>query len=164
MHRSKALLQAFVILAGVCSLDANTFAQDHDQPLTIQSPLPGERFVTNEAVNLKASVRDKHIDASQITWTSSVSGVLGHGKEIQVSKLPPGIHDVKVSVNGESQSVSIREFKDLWDLYRTTPSPAELDRLRKDFSVNWVDGTQPDEKWGTYDPPIFNQASPLPAR
>ncbi len=164
MHRYKALLQALVILAGSCTPGFKGFSYRNDTLLTIQSPLPGERFVTNETVSLKVSVRDRHIDPSQIIWTSSISGALGHGKEIQVSQLPPGAHDIKVSVDGETQSISIREFKDLWDLYRATPSPAELDRLRKDFSVNWVDGTQPDEKWGPYDPPIFNQASPLPAK
>src|SRR5215831_5492965 len=86
--------------------------------LEIISPLPNERFVTNETVTLKVLLNHLHVDGSQVVWTDSNSGVLGHGPDIQVSKLLPGTHTISVSIAGETQSVSIREFENLLDFYQ----------------------------------------------
>jgi hypothetical protein len=136
----------------------------YSQTLTIRSPLPGERFVTHETVTFKVDVKDRHFDSSQIVWTSNVSSVLGKGPEIKVSSLPGGLHQITASANGETQEVRIRVFKDLWDLYRATPSQGEIDRIRKDFTVNWIDGAERDEKWAAWDPPAFNQESLAPSK
>jgi hypothetical protein len=158
-----ARAQVLLIAAALYLLVFNVSAHSRDT-LAITSPLPNERFVTNATVNLKVSLGDRHIDASEVVWTSSVSGELGRGPTIQVSKLPPGTHNITVSIHGETQSVSIREFKDLWELYQATPSQAEIDRTNKDFTFNWIDGGERDEKWATYDPPTFNQASLTPSK
>jgi hypothetical protein len=162
-RRGSALARVLIMIVGICFLVFKGFAHGPDA-LAIKSPLANERFVTNEIVNLKVSMKDRHVDASQITWTSNVSGVLGHGSELQVGKLAPGNHTISASIGGETQSISIRVFKDLWDLYQATPSQAELDRIGKDFSLNWVDGSQPDERWAAYDPPTFNQTSLRPSK
>jgi hypothetical protein len=132
--------------------------------LVIRSPLPGERFVVNETVALQVAVKDHHADPSQLVWTSSISGVLGNGPEVRISKLPAGVHTITASLNGQTESVTIREFRDLWELYRVAPSQAELDRARKDFSINWIDSAQADEKWHSYDPPTFDQTSLSPSK
>jgi hypothetical protein len=149
-------------MASVCWVSG--FPQSHGATLTIRSPLPGERFVTQETITFKVELKDRHFDASQIVWTSNISGVLGRGSEIQVSTLPSGSHNITASANGETQEVRIRVFKDLWDLYRATPSQGEIDRIRRDFVVNWIDGSERDEKWAAWDPPVFNQGSLAPSK
>src|SRR5215471_1229000 len=142
-----AVSRLYLLIASLCWLSCNGFSQSHAATLTIRSPLPGERFVMREIVTFKVDLKDRHVDASQIVWTSNVSGTLGNGSEIKVSTLPSGIHHITVSANGETQEVSVRVFKDLWDLYRAIPTQGEIDRIRKDFALNWIDGSQPDEKW-----------------
>src|SRR5215472_18946564 len=164
MRYSRAISRFCLLLACVCWLSCNSFSQPHENTLKIHSPLPGERFVMQETVTFRVDLKDRRVDPSQIVWTSNVSGELGHGYEIQVSTLPVGAHHITVNANGETQEVSIREFKDLADLYQATPSQAEVDRIRKDFVVNWIDGSPPDEKWSYFDPPIFNQESLAPSK
>jgi hypothetical protein len=153
-----------MLLAGLSILGASGSAPDRDTQLVIRSPLQGERFVVHETVTLQVSVKDRHADASQLIWTSSISGVLGKGPEVKISGLPAGDHTISASLNGHTESVTIREFKDLWDLYRVAPSLAELGRVRKDFSLNWIDSPQADEKWQSYDPPTFDQTSLAPSK
>ena len=164
MRYPGAISRFYLLMACVSWLSCNGLSQTHDNTLKIRSPLPGERFVIHETVTFKVDLKDRSVDPSQIVWTSNVSGELGHGSEIQVSALPVGAHHITVNANGETQEVSFREFKDLWDLYRATPSQAEVDRIRKDFGVNWIDGSPADEKWAYYDPPIFNQESLAPSK
>jgi hypothetical protein len=155
--------QGLSIVAVSCLLFFNSSAHG-GTTLKILSPLPNERFVANETIDLRVSSDDRHMDASQAVWTSSTSGVLGHGPNLQIIKLPAGTHNITVSIGSETQSVPIRIFKDLWDLYQAPPAQAEIDRLRKDFSISWVDGSSPDEKWSSYDPPTFNQALLAPSK
>jgi hypothetical protein len=160
----KGILAAgrIVLLASI--LGTGGSAPGRDTQLLIRSPLPGERFVVNETVTLQVSVKDRHADPSQLIWTSSISGVLGKGPEVRISRLPAGVHTISASLNGQAESVTIREFRDLLDLYRVAPSQAELDRVRRDFSIKWIDSDQADEKWQSYDPPTFNQTSLAPSK
>jgi len=132
--------------------------------MVIASPLPDERFIANETLTLKVSLGGRRVDESQVLWTSSLSGELGHGPEIQVSKLPPGRHTITVSSAGETQAVSIRVFPDLLSLYQAPPAATEVKRIQKDFSFSWIDGSASDEKWAAYDPPVFNQTSLAPSK
>jgi hypothetical protein len=161
--QSSSSKRGLVLVVGLCFLVCSPFAHSRDA-LAITSPLPDERFIANETVTLKVSPGGRHVDASEIVWTSDLSGDLGHGPEIKVSKLLPGRHTITVRVAGETQVVSIRVFKDLLSLYQTLPAAGEIKRIQKDFAINWIDGTVADEKWATYDPPVFNQASLAPSK
>lgn len=167
--KSLAFTQAYsatrglLLVVGLCFLVCSPFAYSRDAP-AITSPLPDERFITDESVTLKVSLGGRHMDASQVVWTSNLSGDLGHGSEIKVSKLPPGRHTITVSVAGETQVVSIRVFKNLLSLYQSPPAAGEVKRIQKDFVLNWIDGSAPDEKWAAYDAPVFNQASLSPSK
>jgi hypothetical protein len=126
--------------------------------IKIISPLPGERFITGEAVQFKAAISHGHADTSQIVWTSD-AGVLGRGPDLQINSLTAGNHKIIASIEGQTQEVMVREFNDLSELYRAIPAPGEVDRILKAFSFHWIDGQLADEKWAVYDPPVFNPAS-----
>lgn len=131
----------------------------------IASPLPDERFVTNEVLHFRALVSSHvPVDGSQLSWTSNGSGVLGSGPDVQANGLPTGSHTIKVSGYADAQVTSLREFSDLLALYQARPAQGELQRISQRFSLNWIDGSLPDEKWAAYDPPIFNQASLQPSK
>jgi hypothetical protein len=152
-----------LLIVGLCVSIFSCSAHARDA-LVIASPLPDERFIASETLTLKISLGGRRADASQVTWTSNLSGELGHGPEIQVSKLPPGRHTITVSFAGETQQVSVRVFPDLLSFYQAPPAASEIKRIQKDFSWNWIDGSAADEKWAGYDPPAFNQASLTPSR
>jgi len=151
------------LVVGLC-LSIFSWSAHARDAMVIVSPLPDERFISNETVTLKVSLGGRHADASQLIWTSNLSGELGRGPEIQVSKLPPGRHTITLSFAGGTQEVSIRVFQDLLSMYQAQPAAAEIKRIQKDFSLNWIDGPAADEKWAGYDPPAFNQASLTPSK
>lgn len=131
----------------------------------IDSPLAGERFITSEVAHLRALVTSHvPVDGSQLNWSSNVSGALGSGSDVQVSGLSSGTHTIKVSGYGDTQATTLREFQDLWALYQAEPSQGELQRIAKTFSLNWIDGSLPDEKWAVYNPPSFNLTSLQPSK
>ncbi|HEX7780168.1 MAG TPA: hypothetical protein VF424_13045, partial [Vicinamibacterales bacterium] len=131
----------------------------------IQSPLPDERFVTRELVALRASIEGVDAeDRARAVWSSSLGGELGRGAEITVRNLQAGPQEVTVSLDGVSQSVRIRAFDDLLQLYRAAPADAELQRIGREFSFVWQDGSQPDERWRLYEPPVFAVESPRPSK
>lgn len=152
-----------LVVAGLLFLVFGRLAHSRDA-LAITRPLPDERFITNETITLKVSLGGRHVDASEVVWNSNLAGELGRGPEIQVSKLAAGSHTITVSVAGETQSISIRIFKDLLGLYRAIPALAEIKRIQKDFAMNWIDGSAPDEKWAAFDPVVFNQTSFAPSK
>ena len=131
--------------------------------IRIQSPLPDERFVSGEPMAFRAAAGQGH-DTKDLRWTSSQDGELGTGPAIRVRKLSPGRHIITVSGSGASQAVPIRVFRDLWDLYQAPLSPAERDRIAREFGFTWVDGKVEDEIWQTYDGVGFTQSSPDPAK
>ena len=133
--------------------------------IMIESPLPDERFVTQEPVRFKAAFAgvDKN-DSARASWTSLATAELGRGSEIEVRNLPAGTHEVTVSLDGVSQSVRIREFTDLLELYRAAPAAAELQRIGSAFTFDWSDGSQPDQRWKAYEPPLFDLQSPRPSK
>src|SRR5215472_10813456 len=152
-----------LLVVGLCCSIFSGSAHARDA-MVIASPLPDERFIANETLTLKVSLGGRRAEPSQVTWTSNLSGELGYGPEIQVSKLPPGRHTITVSFAGETQDVSVRVFPDLLSLYQAPPAASEIKRIQKDFSLSWMDGSASDEKWAAYDPPVFNQASLAPSK
>lgn len=138
--------------------------KDREIEIRIKSPLPDERFVTGEVVEFKAVAEHGHPDLSQMVWSSDVAGELGRGPELRISNLSPGNHRITASLENQTQEVNIREFKDLSELYRAIPAHAEVERILKTFSFSWIDGQLPDEKWKSYDPPVFNPTSYAPSK
>ena len=154
-------ISSFVVL-----LSLTVSSTQRQAPLIeIERPLPDERFVTRERVAFKASFRGVDSAAqARAVWSSSVTGELGRGAAIEVGNLPAGPHDVTVTLDGVSQSVRVRAFDDLLQLYRAKPADAELERVRKEFSFAWQDGSLPDERWALYEPPTFAPESPRPSK
>ena len=162
----KATATHFVLLS-VCILtfaarSHDAVAQANGIELKIDSPLPAERFVAGESVDFKAVASHGHADLSQIVWTSDIAGELGRGAELQISTLGPGNHRITARLGALTQQVSVREFKDLAELYRAIPAPAEVERILKTFGFRWTDGYLADEKWEPYDPPAFDRTSYQP--
>ena len=158
---------AAVFFLGVVGLLAGTSVTDKSPasgfPIRIESPLPEERFVSGEPVTLQAAA-GPGIDVGSLRWTSSQDGNLGKGQAVRVPKLSPGRHTITVSSSGGSRDVAVRVFRDLGDFYQAPQSPAERDRVAKDFVFAWVDGKSEDELWQTYENVGFNQSSPDPGK
>jgi hypothetical protein len=166
MARQKPTRLVEAISSGVALLSLTVSSAQRQPPrIAIERPLPDERFVTGETVTFKASFQG--VDSAEVAravWSSSVTGELGRGAAIEVGKLPAGTQAVTVSLNSVSQSVRIRAFDDLLQLYRAKPADAELERIRREFSFSWQDGPQPDDRWALFEPPIFALESPRPSK
>jgi hypothetical protein len=165
MMKATSISALLLALGSMCipATGHEPFPRSEDIQIRIQSPLADERFVVGETVPFKATIGHGHADASQIVWTSE-TGVLGHGPELRVNNLAAGDHKITASVANQTQEVTVREFKDLSELYRAKPAPGEVERILKAFSFRWIDGQLPDEKWTAYDPPVFNPASYQPSK
>jgi hypothetical protein len=132
---------------------------------SIQAPLPGERFIKNESITFKASLPGiPAVSGSNLLWHSSIDGKLGSGRQIKSSKLSTGSHQIEVSAPGYETSVTIYIYNDLWALYQSPPSQAEIDRIMHDFVLNWIDGEVSDEKWKSYEAFKFHQKSSDPSK
>lgn len=151
---------ALLLLSVICG--SNTNGQGGQ--LSINTPLPDERFIAGETLSLNASLKGRHADPSQIVWTADHTQVLGHGPEVRTSGLSAGRHEITAALGDETQNVSIRVFGDLGELYQAIPSQSEVDRILKAFSFRFIDGSQPDEKWSLYNPPRFDQSSLQPSK
>jgi hypothetical protein len=166
MLRQKPTRLVQAISSGVALLALTAAGAERQTPrIEIERPLQDERFVARETVTFRASVRGVDSAArARAVWSSSAAGELGRGAAIEVRSLPAGTQDVTVSLDGVSQSVRIRAFDDLLELYRAKPADAELERLRREFSFTWQDGPQPDERWALYEPSTFALESPRPSK
>jgi len=131
----------------------------------LQSPISDERLVNDEILKFKAIVTsDLPVDGSQLQWVSNIDGSLGSGPEIEIDGLSLGTHKIEVTGYGDKVDIPIRVFEDLWELYQSPLSQGEIDRIMKDFTINWIDGDVEDEKWGTYEPFEFDQESTDPSK
>jgi hypothetical protein len=166
MFRQKPTRLVLAISCGVALLSLTVSSTQRQTPrIEIERPLPDERFVKREPVTFRASFRGvDSAEQARAVWSSSVSGELGRGAAIEVGNLPAGPQEVTVRLDGVSRSVRIRAFDDLLQLYRAKPADAELERVRKEFSFTWQDGSEPDERWALYEPPIFALESPRPSK
>ena len=137
--------------------------------LSILSPLAGERFITGESLQFKASVTGDGLQTgAQLQWSSNIDGYLGVGLEIPVKKLSPGNHQITVSGYGTQSILNVRIFADLWEFYQASPSPAEVGRTVSQFNFTWIDYLAPnpvnDQPWSMYDSEGFNQLSSAPSK
>ncbi|MFG2514186.1 hypothetical protein [Streptomyces sp. NPDC048584] len=135
--------------------------------MNIKSLLEGERFVQGETTALDANILSAtgpSWNSDGIAWQSSIDGALGTGSPTVT--LSPGTHVITASKERLKQSVTVRVFADLGELYKAAPSPAEIGRVLGDFTFHWVDGTSgdPSQQWDTYPGFLFDQTSPNPSR
>lgn len=133
--------------------------------VTIDRPVYEERFVTNEHVTFKAQIyAPSQVDGSELKWYSDKDGELGQGLEIHVNGLSLGNHEIKVVGYDQQETTQVRVLSDLWELYRTPLSRAEIDRVLSEFTIEYVDGDEEDEKWENFDTYEFDQTSPDPSK
>ncbi|HST70499.1 MAG TPA: hypothetical protein VLI94_12675 [Solirubrobacterales bacterium] len=136
--------------------------------IQITSPLPSERFLTAETPHFDAAVLDGSgntlANSTGLEWSSNIDGVLGQGPIDH--KLTAGTHSVTLSGHGLSQTYPVRVYSDLGGLYSAQPAPAELSRIQRDFTFNWLDGTPgvPAEAWASFPGFPFDQNSSDPSR
>lgn len=137
----------------------------HGPSLILASPLAGERFIAAEPKAFGAVVVSYHpVLSGQLVWTLDQTVSLGTGFGVNVNQIAAGTHTVKVSGLGETASAGIRVYGDLWALYQAQPAQGEVDRVIKDFGLQWVDGAAADEQWSAYPEFAFNQASWDPSK
>lgn len=137
---------------------------NHGTQIWLQSPLENERFVQGESVQFRALVTDEQpVDGNALHWSSSIDGFLGNGSNIVVDHLSPGTHTITVTGYKEQSTRTVRIFPDLGAFYQAQPSQAEIDRINKDLTFQWVDGTGVQEQWNAY-PSIFDQHSTDPSK
>jgi hypothetical protein len=125
-------------------------------PLSVLSPLEGERFVQGESIDLRAA------GPGEIQWFDD-GHPLGTGQQLSVS-LTSGTHTLIASWAGVSITRTVRVFADLWSFYQDPPAQGEIDRINGDFAFQWLDGPGAQEQWGAYDPPTFDQHSTDPSK
>jgi hypothetical protein len=134
--------------------------------LNVLSPLEGERFVVGEQVRLDANIlgvggNPPMWNSDGVAWTSDRDGPLGSGSPMVT--LSQGNHVITASKERLRRTVNVRVFADLWSLYRSAPSQAELDRIQRDFTFEWLDGPS-GEKWTSYPGTPFDQTSANPSK
>jgi hypothetical protein len=129
--------------------------------LAIEKPMPDERFVAGETVEL--SIREDR-EGPNIKWASNLDGNLGTGATIGVKNLSAGIHQITATGNTGKGTVQIRVFKDLSQLYQSKMTTGEINRIRADFNINWMNGTGVSEKWLADSSYEFDQVSPEPSK
>ncbi|MEW6516272.1 MAG: hypothetical protein AB1439_05125 [candidate division FCPU426 bacterium] len=133
--------------------------------LILASPLANERFIAAEPKTFSAVVIAYHpVLPSQLTWTLDQGLSLGSGFILGYGQISVGTHTVKVSGLAEVATAAIRVYSDLWALYQAQPAQGEIDRVVKDFGLQWVDGASADEQWSTYPEFAFNQSSWDPSK
>jgi hypothetical protein len=133
--------------------------------LWLTGALENERFIKDESIELKASMTsDDLIDNSQLKWNSSIDGDLGYKTKIRISDLSIGNHTITVNGYDKSESISIRLFNDLWELYQAEPAQAEIDRIMNDFEFHFEDRSGEDESWSAYNTFEFDQTSTDPSK
>ncbi|WP_044398348.1 hypothetical protein [Lacinutrix sp. Hel_I_90] len=133
--------------------------------LWLTGAIENERFVKDEPIELKAFLTSDYptVD-SQLEWSSSIDGVLGNSAALSLNHLSVGNHTITVNGYNRSESVSIRIFNDLWELYQAEPSQAEIDRVMNDFEFHFVDRPGEDESWSAYNTFAFDQSSTDPSK
>lgn len=120
--------------------------------LWIERPLEGERFVIGENVPLQALYTSHLPTDAPVTWSPATA-----------AGLTAGTHAFTASAGGDTRVVTLRLYADLGTFYQAAPSTAELDRIKSEFTLTWLDGNAPDEKWAAYAPPLFDQTSLAPS-
>ena len=129
----------------------------------IKTPRPHERFLYEEDIKFTVDLYDDNLDDGDLCWSSNLDGLIGCGPVVSTAVLSQGNHLITAEANGNVDSVSVRVFPDLWELYKTEPAPSEVKRILDDFHISYVDGEGEDERWEPYGFE-FDQSSIYPSR
>ncbi len=130
----------------------------------LQSPLENERFIQGESVHLDVLVTgEQPVDGSALRWSSNITGLLGSGLHVVVTRLSAGTHTIKVTANRKRSTRKVRIFTDLGAFYQAKPSQAEIDRINRDLAFQWINGAGVEEQWNAYRS-IFDKHSTDPSR
>jgi len=160
----------FAMLASSCIKIVNQSPVETTQPpqrniseskVSIRYPTQDERFIQGESVILSARAGGNQ---DQLQWTSNRDGTITYGAESSINSLSEGTHLITVSAGNAKDTVQIRVFRDLGQLYKQVISEIEIERIKSDFNINWLEGSSSDEKWGNPDTYPFNQQSGSPSR
>lgn len=68
--------------------------------VTIVTPYDGQSFAVNERILLEGTafdLEDRH-SSDSINWASSIDGFIAEGKQVEVSSLSPGVHELTATV------------------------------------------------------------------
>lgn len=126
------------------------FESDVSVEIDILAPTDSERFLTADEIQFGLEVIGDDVSEENILWSSDIDGELGSGTSLEVDGLSAGEHTITVSIFGNTEKIIVRVFADLWDLYRSEPAQEEIDRIMGDFNIEYIDGSEPDQKWADY--------------
>jgi len=132
------------------TLEGKVDLSDVKGDIVIGKPLHNERFLTEKHVAFNAELKDDSIPETDVCWTSDVDGFLGCDSEISAKLFSTGQHKIIAEASGEADTVSIRVFADLWELYQSKPADSEVERILNDFHIEFVDGEGEDRQWDPY--------------
>ena len=140
-------------------------AQAKSTKIWLLNPILDERFVKGEVVTFEATVPgESPVDGSQLLWVSTIDGNLGNGLQLEISNLSVGNHTIELTGHGDELLFSIRVLNDVGNLYESPLAQGEIERVMRDFTINWIDGTGDDEQWAPYESFEFNQESTDPSK
>ncbi len=161
--------------ARVATLPAATFrATALDLRIDIGAPLEQERFVLGDSIFGIATLTGlDRVEPDSIRWSiqptgagswrTPETGATSLAAFLGLAPAGAGAGRIIVSALGAADTVGIRGFDDLWQFYLARPAPGEIERVRKDFDIHYVDGSGSDESWAPYGD-TFDQKSLLPSR
>lgn len=138
-------------------------AGDGEDLATISAPKYNERLLTDGVHTFRATIHDDSINENDLCWSSDKDGQLGCGAEISVTDLSEGNHSITLESSESSDTIPVRFYPDLWELYQSEPAPAEVDRIFEDFNIIYVTGDIEDRSWDSYGFE-FDQQSLYPSR
>jgi hypothetical protein len=136
-------------------------ASESQGDLVIDQPSADERFIQGEPVRFSTRAGS---DGLPVKWVSNRDGNIGNGQSIETSSLSAGVHQITASTGGASGTVQVRVFKDLWQFYQANMAVNEINRIRSDFNINWLNSAGSGERWGPESSYEFDQKSSDPSR
>ena len=119
IHTTAAISKPFT-LAGVSPI------------VEILSPDPDAAYVIGETVTLAAYAYDPdsgEVADENISWSSSIDGVLGTGLEIDVATLSPGTHTITVTVKDDAGGPAVSVSTKLLVVARAADLPVVANKL-----------------------------------
>ncbi len=132
------------------TLEGEVDLSDVEGDIVIRKPLHNERSLTGKLISFNAELKDDSIPETDVCWSSGVDGFLGCGSELSAELLSIGQHEIVAEASGEADTVSIRVFADLWEIYQSKPADSEIERILNDFHIEFVDGDGDDQEWEPY--------------
>ncbi len=114
----------------------------------IEQPAANASYLEGQPIRLRAAAwdpEDGSLTAEQLTWTTPVSGTLGHGAELEVSSLPPGSHLLTLqAMDSEGRSTTAQ-------VYVEVAADADGDRMADDWERAFGLEVGTDDGWQDFD-------------